>query len=150
MNIKQLIGSGDKIMKFTLPFAIIGIVLNVIYPQWFKINLEKTVFIIGTVLLILGIPFWIISVVQMLKYVPQKKLITRGPYRIILHPIYTSVALLVIPGFSLLFDTWVGLAIGVILYIFSRLFRHMEDSELESIFKEEYKTYRSSVIFPWL
>jgi protein-S-isoprenylcysteine O-methyltransferase Ste14 len=150
MNIKKITGSGGKIMGFTLPFALAGIILNVLYPQWFKMNTGVTGIIIGSVLLCLGVPFWLISVVQMLKAVPQDKLITKGPFSLVLHPIYTSVALLVIPGLAFVFDTWVLLLIGVILYIISRIFRGEEEKKLEGIFSKEYQIYRSKVIIPWL
>ena len=196
MNIKQLVGAGDKIIGFTLPFALAGIILNVLFPQWFIMNtgligiiglvrepgwfqtfglpykscifrtkvLKKCCFnmevvlklkfpnnsIIGSALLGLGIPFWLTSVIQMLKYVPQNKLITKSPFLLILHPIYTSVVLLVIPGLTFVFDTWVGLLIGAILYIISRIFRGQEEKKLEELFREEYTTYRSKIIIPWL
>jgi len=149
-KIKQLVGAGDIIMGLTLPFALIGIIVNVLFPQWFKMNTGIHGIITGSVLLILGVPFWLISVVQMLKYVPQNKLITKGPYKILLHPIYTSVALLVIPGITLVLDTWVGFGIGFILYIISRIFRVREEIKLEAIFAEEYKAYRSRIVIPWL
>jgi protein-S-isoprenylcysteine O-methyltransferase Ste14 len=150
MNIKKIFGSGGKITGFTLPFAVAGIILNVLYPQWFKMNTGLTGIIIGSVLLCLGIPFWLISDFLMLKYVLQDKLITKGPFSLVLHPIYTSVALLVIPGLAFVFDTWVLLLIGVILYIISRIFRREEDKKLKGIFSKEYEIYRSKVIIPWL
>jgi protein-S-isoprenylcysteine O-methyltransferase Ste14 len=150
MNLKQLVGSGDKIMGFTLPFALVGIILNVLYPQWFKMNTGLTGIIIGMVFLVLGIPFWLISVIQMLKYVPQNKLITKGPFLLVLHPIYTSVALLVLPGLSFVFDTWVGLLIGVVLYIISRIIRDQEEKILIDMHAEAYQTYRTKVLIPWL
>jgi len=150
MNIKQLAGTGDKIIGFTLPFALAGIILNVLYPQWFKMDSGLTGVIIGAVLLVLGIPFWLISVVQILKYVPQNKLITKGPFSVLLHPIYTSIALLVIPGLTLVFDTWLGFLIGAILYIISRIFRGREEKKLETLFMGEYEKYRSKVIIRWL
>ena len=150
MNIKSLIGSGDKIMGITLPFAIIGIVLNVFYPQWFKMNIGNTGIIIGIILLVVGVPLWLTAVFQMVKYVPQNMLITKGAFRIMLHPIYTSVALFVIPGVSFLFDTWLGFAIGIILYVISRIFRGQEERKLDDVFMEEYRTYRSKVILKWI
>jgi protein-S-isoprenylcysteine O-methyltransferase Ste14 len=150
MNIRKITGSGGKITGFTLPFALAGIILNVLYPQRFKMNTGLAGIFMGSVLLCLGIPFWLISVVQMLKYVPQDKLITKGPFSLVLHPIYTSVALLVIPGLAFVFDTWVLLLIGGILYIISRIFRGEEDKKLEGVFSKEYETYRSKVIIPWL
>jgi protein-S-isoprenylcysteine O-methyltransferase Ste14 len=150
MNIKQLVGAGDKIMGFTLPFALAGIILNILYPQWFIMNTGLTGIIIGSALLVFGVPFWLISVVQMLQYVPQNKLITKGPFLLVQHPIYTSVALLVIPGLAFVFDTWVGILIGVILYSISRIFRGQEEKKLKGLFTEEYEKYRSKVLFPWL
>jgi protein-S-isoprenylcysteine O-methyltransferase Ste14 len=150
MNIKSLVGAGDKIMLLSLPFAVGGIILNILYPQFFQLHLGLTGIFIGAILLAIGIPFWLFSVVLMMRYVPQNKLITKGPFAVISHPIYTSVAVLVIPGLGFLFDTWVGLAIGAILYIISRIFRGQEDKKLNAIFAEEYQTYRSKVLIPWL
>jgi protein-S-isoprenylcysteine O-methyltransferase Ste14 len=150
MNIKKLFGSGDKITVFTLPFAVAVIILNMLYPQWFKMNIGLAGIIIGSVFLCFGVPFWLISVVQMLKAVPKNQLITKGPFSLILHPIYTSVALPVIPGLAFVFDIWVLLLIGVILYIISRFFRGEEEKKLEGVFSKEYEIYRSKVIIPWL
>ena len=150
MNIKRIVGAGDKIMGLTIPFALVGIVLNILYPQYFRLHSGLVGIIIGTTFLIIGLPFWLISVVQILVYIPKNKLITKGPFAILLHPIYTSVAIFVIPGISLIFDTWVGLGIGTILYIISRFFRGQEEKALHSIFPEEYHTYRSKVKIPWL
>jgi len=33
MNIKSLVGAGDQIMAATLPFALAGIILNVLYLE---------------------------------------------------------------------------------------------------------------------
>jgi protein-S-isoprenylcysteine O-methyltransferase Ste14 len=140
MNIKNLVGAGDKIMLLTLPFAAGGIALNVLYPHFFQLHVGLFGILIGFVLLAVGIPFWLFSVVQMIRYVPQNKLINKGPFGVILHPIYTSVAILVIPGLGFLFDTWVGLGIGAILYIMSRIFRGQENNKLNDIFAAEYQT----------
>jgi len=150
MNIKILVGAGDKIMLLTLPFAAGGIALNILYPKFFQLHFGLVEIFIGAILLTVGIPFWLFSVVQMMRYVPQNKLITKGTFGVISHPIYTSVAILVIPGLGFIFDTWVGLAIGAILYIISRIFRGQEDKKLNDIFAEEYQTYRSKVLIPWL
>jgi len=149
-KIKQLAGEGDIIMGVTLPFAIAGIIANVLYPQCFAMNAGLAGAIAGTALLVLGVPFWLISVAQMLRYVPQNKLITTGAFHIVPHPIYTSVALLVIPGITLVLDTWVGFAIGGILYIVSRIFRGREEKKLRGIFAEAYAAYRSGIVIPWL
>ena len=97
-----------------------------------------------------GVPLWIASAVQILVNVPRKRLITTGPFAIVLHPIYTFVALLVIPGCGLLLDTWVGFAIGAVLYASTRIFSVREEKLLEGIFPKEYADYRRKVLLPWL
>jgi protein-S-isoprenylcysteine O-methyltransferase Ste14 len=150
VKIKTLIGAGDQIMGFTLPFAIVGIALNMLYPEFFRMNLGLLGKITGIVFLIIGVPIWLTSAVQVLLYVPQRKLITSGPFAILLHPLYTSVALLVLPGVGFLLNTWIGLAIGLVLYFFSRRYSVNEEKTLDEMFSEEYRSYRSRVLLPWL
>ncbi len=134
----------------TLPFAVAGIVMNVLYPGFFTMHLGLPGMIAGIVLLALGIPVWFSSAFMIIIYVPRHRLITTGPFALVAHPLYTSIALLVIPGTGLLFDTWVGFAIGAVLYVSSRIFSVREDRNLEEAFGEEYRRYRERVMVRWL
>ncbi len=149
MNLKALVGAGDRIMVATLPFAIAGILLNVLFPVAFRPHLGVAGTVLGWALLVIGVPLWIVSAVQVLTHVPRRELITTGPFRLVLHPIYTSVGLLVIPGIGLLLDTWVGLAIGGILYAIARRLARNEEHELARSFPD-YEAYRARVVLPWL
>jgi protein-S-isoprenylcysteine O-methyltransferase Ste14 len=106
--------------------------------------------IAGVVLLALGVPIWLTSVAQILVHVPRGELITTGPFALVLHPIYTSVALLVIPGCGLVFDSWIGFAIGAVLYVSQRLFARGEERDLARRFPVAYPAYRRTVLLPWL
>jgi len=150
MRLKVLVGAGDRVMGLTLPFAAGGIAANLIWPRIFAMGFGPAGRIIGIVLLAVGVPLWITSVVQVLVNVPRKRLITTGPYALMLHPLYTSVAILVIPGCGLVFDTWVGFAIGVVLYICSRIFSVQEETVLTRYFSPDYEAYRARVLLPWL
>ena len=150
MKLKVLVGAGSKVMGLTLPFIVVGIVLNILRPAWFNLGFGTGGVIAGVILLVAGVPVWISSVVLILVWVPQKKLITTGPFAVVMHPLYTSVALLVIPGLGLLFDSWVGAGIGVILYISSRIFSPGEEKILQQYFPKEYPAYRKKVLLPWL
>jgi protein-S-isoprenylcysteine O-methyltransferase Ste14 len=150
MKLKMLVGAGRQVMGLTLPFLAAGIVLNILFPAWFALGFGTGGVIAGIVLLAVGVPTWISSVVLVLVRVPRKKLITTGPFAVVLHPLYTSVALLVIPGLGLLFDSWVGAAIGVVLYISSRIFSPAEEKLLLQYFPQEYPAYRKKVLLPWL
>ena len=61
--------------------------------------------------------------VLILTNVPKGELITGGPYAIVKHPLYTAVALLVIPWIGFLSNTWLGAGIGIALYVGSRILR---------------------------
>jgi protein-S-isoprenylcysteine O-methyltransferase Ste14 len=149
-QIKMLIGAGDRIAAGTVPFALGGIAANVLWPLPFQLGLGTTGLVLGGVLLAVGIPLWFTSAVQILLLVPQRKLITRGPFALMIHPLYTSVALLVVPGVGLLFDSWLGFALGLVLYVESRRFAPSEEREVAQRFPEEYAAYRKRVLLPWL
>lgn len=150
MKLKALVGSGGSVMGLTLPFAILGIAANLAWPGAFRLGWEGAGRIAGVVLLVLGLPLWLGSVAMIIAYVPRHRLITKGPYALVLHPLYTSVALLVIPGCGLLLDSWAGFAIGAVLYVSSRIFSPREEALLAKLFPEEYPAYRAKVLLPWL
>lgn len=137
-------------MLHALPFALAGTAANVHWPWLFHLGLGTTARALGGVLVVLGVPLWFISAVQILLLVPQGKLITRGPFALVIHPLYTSVALLVVPGVGLLFDSWLGFALGVVLYVESRRFAPSEERDLAQRFPKEYAAYRKRVLLPWL
>lgn len=150
MKLKVLVGSGDRIMSLTLPFIVVGVAANILWPGVFALGFGRGGLIAGIVLLVIGVPIWFTGVGQVLVNVPKKKLITTGPFAVLLHPMYTSVALLVLPGVGLLFDSWVGAAIGVALYVSSKIFAPREDQVLAKVFPTEYAAYRKRVLIPWL
>jgi len=148
--LKTLVGAGDRIMALSLPFIGVGVAANIAWPAVFHMGLGTGGLVAGIVLLLIGVPLWLISAVQLLVYVPRKTLITNGPFRLMLHPVYTSVALLVCPGLGLALDTWLGPALGAVLYVSSRIFSGSEEKILATDFPTEYPAYRERVLLPWL
>ena len=150
MKLKVLVGAGDRVMGLTLPFIVVGVIANILWPSWFRMGAGSTGAIIGIVLVVIGVPLWLTSVAQVIVNVPKGRLITTGPFALMPHPLYTSVALLVFPGCGLLIDTWLGIALGAILYVSSRIFSPGEEKILTGIFPAEYPAYRKRVLLPWL
>lgn len=149
--LKLLIGSGDKIGLFVLPFVLVGVLLNIVYPSAFDVGgPPATLRIASIVVLIPGLTMWAWSVVLILRKVPRRELITNGPYSIVKHPLYTSVALLVLPWAGFIFNTWLGAVIGIILYIGCRIFAPAEEAELAKTFGAAWDEYCSTVKLPWL
>jgi protein-S-isoprenylcysteine O-methyltransferase Ste14 len=149
-NLKTLIGSGHQITLAILPVVVVAVLLNELYPGVFVLDIGSIGTILGIAFLLTGVPLWLTSAVQVAINVPRGKLITSGPFKVMIHPLYTSVALLVLPGVGLLLKTWVWLIIGTALYISSRILAKREEKMLEDMFADEYRRYRSRVMLPWL
>lgn len=150
-KVKGLVGSGDRIGLFVLPFLVIGLLLNIAFPSAFSVGGPTDALrLISLIVLIPGVIMWIWSVILILTRVPKGELITHGPYSLVKHPLYTSVALLVIPWLGFLFDTWLGVVIGVALYVGSRLYSREEEEALSDTFGTAWDEYSSSVKMPGL
>ncbi len=151
MRLKVLVGNGRKIGMLVLPFLVVGLVLNILFPSVFSVGGSPSLlFWISALMLIPGVVIWIWSVILILKKIPKKQLITNGPYAIMKHPLYTGVALLVLPWVGFLLNTWLGALIGIIVYIGSRLYSPEEEQMLSKVFGSAWDDYCSKVIIPWL
>jgi len=151
MKLKALVGSGDKVILFTLPFLVIGLVLNILFPAWFSVGGPSSVLkVISIIVLVPGVVIWLWSVVLILIKVPQNQLITSGPYALMKHPIYTGFGLLVLPWLGFLFNTWLGVLVGIALYIGSRLFSPEEEAVLSKTFGTTWDEYIKNVKMVWL
>lgn len=151
LSLKDLVGSGDRIALFMLPFLVVGVGLNIAFPRLFEIGGPPPVLqVISIVVLAIGVAMWLWSVALVLTRVPRGELITTGPYALVKHPIYTSVALLVVPWLGFLFNTWLGVAVGIALYVGSRLFAPAEEQELAQRFGDVWARYVAHVVIRWL
>jgi protein-S-isoprenylcysteine O-methyltransferase Ste14 len=151
MKLKVLVGSGDKVMLFTLPFLIIGLILNILFPSFFSVGGPAVgLKVVSILILIPGVTIWLWSVVLVLTKVPKGELITNGPYSLVKHPLYTAVALLVLPWLGFLLNTWLGVLIGIIMYLASRRFSPEEEELLSKAFGTAWDEYCNQVEIPWL
>jgi protein-S-isoprenylcysteine O-methyltransferase Ste14 len=151
MNLKALMGSGDKIMVVTAPFLVIGLLLNILYPSFFGVGGPPAgLQMLSIIILVPGIILWLWSVFLILTRVPKHELITGGPYALVKHPLYTSVALLVLPWLGFLLNTWLGLVVGIVLYLAARRYAPDEERELAETFGPAWDDYSAKVKIPWL
>lgn len=146
-----LVGSGDKIALFTLPFVVAAVILAILDPSMLQVaNPPDWLHALSIPVLIIGLAIWLWSVVLIVTNVPRGQLITSGPYAWVKHPLYTAVALLVLPWIGFLLDSWLGLVIGVVLYLGSRIFAPEEEASLSRTFGEAWREYSRTVKFGWL
>ena len=91
MNIRTLVGSGDRIGLVTLPFLVVGVVLNIAFPSLFTIGGPPTwLGVLSVLVLLVGVVNWAWCVYLLLIKVPRRELITNGPYAVVKHPLYTG------------------------------------------------------------
>jgi protein-S-isoprenylcysteine O-methyltransferase Ste14 len=69
---------------------------------------------------------------------------------VVKHPLYTGAALLVLPWLGFLLNTWLGAAIGIVLYVASRMFAPAEEVELAQTFGSAWNAYTAELKLPWL
>ncbi len=151
MKIKALVGSGDRIGLLALPFLAVGLTLNLLFPAAFAVGGPSTALrAVSLAVLIPGLVIWLWSVVLIITRVPRGELITSGPYALVKHPLYTGVALLVLPWAGFLLNTWLGALLGASLYVGSRLFAPAEERALARAFGTRWDEYRRRVKVTWL
>ena len=151
MKLRELVGIGAKIGPIFLPFAIVGLILNLLFPSLFSVGGPSTLLTtISIILLIPGVTIWWWSVVLILTKVPRNELITTGPYSLVKHPIYTAGSLLVLPWIGFLLNSWLGALIGIVGYIVIRRFAPEEEKKMSKTFGSAYDEYRKKVKIPWL
>ena len=149
--LRTLIGSGDKIMLFMAPFFLVALVIVVAEPAPLAVGGPPGwLQVLSIPVLIVGLAIWLWSAVLILRNVPRGHLITSGPYAWVRHPLYTAVALLVLPWIGFLLDSWLGLVLGIALYAGSRLFAPEEDAALSRTFGDAWREYDRTVKLGWL
>ena len=149
MNVGSLVGAGDRIGRVVLPVAVGGLVLNVVFPEAFTVGGPPWwLAAISWVILLVGVVVWGWSVVLIVTRAPRGELITSGPFAVVRHPLYTGVALLVLPWVGFLLDSWLGAVLGAVLYLAARRYEPAEEAELASRFGPEWEDYRGNVLLP--
>jgi protein-S-isoprenylcysteine O-methyltransferase Ste14 len=151
LDLRRLVGRGDRIALFAVPFVLAGAALQMADPAVLAVDGSSTaVRAIAILTLAVGLLGWVWSVGLILWHVPRGELIKSGPYAVAKRPLYTSVALLVLPAIGILLDTWLGAIIGVAVYAGSRLFSPAEEAQLRQQFGTDWDAYARSVWLPWL
>lgn len=151
LDLKTLVGSGEKIGLLVLPILVVGVAANVWRPEIFSVGGPTDLLrLVSAIMLVPGITVWLWSVALILMKVPRRELISGGPYALVKHPLYVGVALLVLPWAGFLLDTWLGVALGAALYLGSRLYAPAEERALAATFGARWDEYAAGVRLPWL
>ena len=148
----SIIGIGFKLACLTLLYSVLIISFAGYSKFDFTIHFISPEFlsIVGTILIMVGVPFLIVSIRAVNKAYKAGSLKTGGVYSVCRHPLYSAWIIFIIPGFLLFFHSWILLTIPIIMYVLFRILIKEEEIFLQHKFGEEYENYkkRISLLFP--
>jgi len=137
-------GVGPKIGKITLPWLAVVIFLSIRYYSFFSYGegSSRILLYTGIIFLSLGLTLYFSTVPLLLKGLKETKLVTKGAYSLCRNPLYAAIILFIIPGTSLVMNSWLMLTVSLVAYIVFKLTIKSEYSEMEKFFGEEFRKYR--------
>jgi protein-S-isoprenylcysteine O-methyltransferase Ste14 len=145
-NGMNIIGQGSNIVRTTLPFIILAVVINIFLPKIAALPGDQAIYkTIGLILLCLGILLWVTGLVQLLLFFPKGKLVRNGAFMVCRNPVYASYIVLILPAVSFLTVTWVYFVPAVIMYFAFKKFIKKEEQDLIGVFGDEYRDYMKKV-----
>jgi len=146
------LGIGPKIARIVIPFLLIGIVLNTLFPGIFKFGNEmKQPFLIaGIILLVLALVYYIATLRLMAPGIKNNRLVTSGVYRYSRNPLYFALLILLIPGLGLVLNSWIIPIASILGCFMFRKYIHEEEDMLDRIFGNDYHVYKNKtpLFFP--
>ena len=148
----KITGVGPKLAILTLLYLAITIVIDILVNPLFKMTAlhYTTLLVVGIILLIIGAVLIVISAKKLTRSFNSSVLMKDGLYKIFRNPIYAMYLIFIIPGVSLLLNSWLVLTTVIINYIFLEIFIKAEYKYLEEKFGEEYRDYLKQVWFKFL
>ncbi len=141
---QSIVGIGKKLTLYPSLYAGFSVVLTALYPNFFLLRNTRAFGLraLGFVFLALGFLLLIISARQVLREFEEGVLITEGIFRYTRNPIYAAWGLFIIPGISLLTNSWIFFGTPFVFYITFRVFIREEEEFLLRYFGKEYLDYK--------
>jgi protein-S-isoprenylcysteine O-methyltransferase Ste14 len=140
-------GVGPRLALLSFAYSLIPFLLMHLYPEYFIISFVPQSFfkMAGIILLAIGIPFWAVSVMTIVKGFKKGVLCTRGVYSIVRHPLYCAFIVFIVPGILMFFRSWVLFTIPIASYLIFKRLIGKEEQYLAETFGEEYQRYKTRV-----
>lgn len=140
-------GVGPKFTLYSAIYCILMFGLTIYFDPLFKITFIPYRMLIwfSIILILLGIPFYLFSLVSVMRAFKAGKLVTSGVYGMCRHPVYSAWLVFFVPSFALLINSWALLSAPFVMYLLVRALVNKEDIYLEENFGQEYLSYKHKV-----
>jgi protein-S-isoprenylcysteine O-methyltransferase Ste14 len=153
MNKLNFLGIGPKIGSAAIPWLAAAIFFSLKYENTFTFMTggNRILFYSGIALLIVGAVMYFLTAPALLKGLKETRLVTGGAYYLCCNPLYSAIILFIIPGVSLVMNSWLVLTTSLLAYTLFKIFIKSEYAEMEKIFGDEYLRYRAETpeFFPF-
>ncbi len=100
---------------------------------------------LGALLVLLGVPMWLIAVVSVMRAYNSDRLVTSGVFGLCRHPVYGAWIVLILPGIALITRSWVFLIPPIVACAVFKALIRTEDEYLDKRFGPAYVEYRATV-----
>jgi protein-S-isoprenylcysteine O-methyltransferase Ste14 len=140
-------GIGPIFASLSIGYGMIMLVISRYFQPLFQIDFMPywLMSILGISLIVIGVPFFIISVKTVMRAYNANELVIDGIFRCCRHPLYASWVVFIVPGIVLLVNSWIGLTTPVFMYLILGKLVKNKEIYLESVFGPEYIRYRQKV-----
>ena len=140
-------GIGPIFASLSIAYGIVTLAITHYFHPFFQIEIipQWSLTILGIILLLIGIPFFIISVKTVMRAYNADELVTDGIFRYCRHPLYASWAVFIVPGIVFLVNSSIGLTTPIFMYLLLRKLVKKEEAYLESAFGPAYTEYKRKV-----
>lgn len=140
-------GVGPTFAFLSISYGMIMLAISRYFHPAFQIPFVPywLLWILGIALIVIGVPFFIISVKTVMKAYNADALVTQGVFRCCRHPLYSSWVAFIVPGIVLLANSWIGLTAPLFMYFLLCKLVKKEEIYLEHVFGSEYLKYKKEV-----
>jgi protein-S-isoprenylcysteine O-methyltransferase Ste14 len=151
-NKMKITGVAPMIAVPTFIYLALAILITYFADNLFRITTQSNTGLIvsGVVLIAVGALVVASCGRKLLKNFEKGILMTDGLYKIFRNPMYAAYLILIIPGVSLLFNSWLALTTIIFNYILFSILIKQEYKYLHEKFGKEYENYLSKVLIKFL
>jgi protein-S-isoprenylcysteine O-methyltransferase Ste14 len=145
----SMAGVGVKFTIISIIYLFILTTINSYTESLFLIKQlsQPAAITISIILLLIGIPFYLLCAKTIRKAYNEGKLCTTGVYSTCRHPLYSSFIFFNVPGIVILFKSWLLLTTPLFMYLLLLILARKEEVYLSKKFGREYQDYKKNTNF---
>ena len=138
-------GIGPKVGRIVLPWLAASIFFSLKFKSPFTYPGEENriIFYSGLALVILGSILYVLTIPALLKGLKETKLVTTGTFYLCCNPLYSAIILFIIPGVSLMMNSWLVLTTSIVGFALLKVFIKSEYVEMEKFFGNDFRKYKA-------